>query len=419
MATTLAQEQRMVRKQRFGGILANRQFLFLWIASIFTGLSFSIYLISETWFVLQALKAPSKLGIIMMLTTIPRVLLMAVGGVMADSIKRSHIILITNSTRGLLVLGLAVLILNHSMNLYLLGAFALLFGVLDAFFWPANQSMLPTLVKKEQIVRANSLVQTTNQLSLLTGPVIAGFMIKFGSFFGVFVCTSMLLFCSSILIGQIRHPENPSTVSKQKEPVFRQLKEGIIYVRTVPYLLLTMFTSIFVNLLLVGPLNIGLPLMVDQQLKGDVLSLSYLESSLALGMVAGAFLTGILNIKSKRPIISLSLIAVLSFLNIFLSQMTALWHGILILSLAGICLSISNIIAPSLVQEMTEKRMMGRVQSLMSTASMGFIPLSFALVSALLSSGLPIDMIILYSSIALTLFVLTVLWRSKIIRTID
>lgn len=201
--------------------------------------------------------------------------------------------------------------------------------------------------------------------------------------------------------------------------MFRQLKEGIVYVKTVPYLLLTMATSIFVNLLLVGPLNIGLPLMVDQHLKGDVLSLSYLESSLALGMVAGAFLTGILNIKRKRPIISLSLIAVLSFLNIFLSQMTALWHGIILLSLAGVCLSISNIIAPSLVQEMTEKRMMGRVQSLMSTASMGFIPLSFALVSALLSSGLSIDMIILYSSIALTAFVLTVLWRSKTIRTID
>ncbi|WHY73600.1 MFS transporter [Fictibacillus enclensis] len=419
MGTSLAHEPKTVRKQKFGGLLSNRQFLFLWIASIFTGLSFSIYLISETWFVLQALKAPSKLGIIMMLTTIPRVLLMSVGGVMADRIKRSHVIMITNSTRGLLVLGLALLILNSSMNLYLLGVFALLFGVLDAFFWPANQSMLPTLVKKEQIVRANSLVQTTNQLSLLTGPVIAGFMIKFGSFFGVFVCTSVLLFCSSILIGQIRYPDHPSTDNKQKEPVFRQLKEGIVYVKTVPYLLLTMATSIFVNLLLVGPLNIGLPLMVDQHLKGDVLSLSYLESSLALGMVAGAFLTGILNIKRKRPIISLSLIAVLSFLNIFLSQMTALWHGIILLSLAGVCLSISNIIAPSLVQEMTEKRMMGRVQSLMSTASMGFIPLSFALVSALLSSGLSIDMIILYSSIALTAFVLTVLWRSKTIRTID
>ncbi|WP_062235919.1 MFS transporter [Fictibacillus sp. FJAT-27399] len=262
-------------------------------------------------------------------------------------------------------------------------------------------------------------MQTTNQLSLLTGPVIAGFIIKFGSFSGVFGCTSILLICSSILISQICYPDQQSKETKKRESTFQQLKEGIVYVKSVPYLLITMATSIFVNLFLVGPLNIGLPLMVDQYLKGDVLALSYLESSLAGGMVVGALLTGLLNIKRKRPVISLSLIALLSVFNIFLSQMSALWHGILLLSMAGVCLSISNIISPSLVQEMTDKHMMGRVQSLMATASMGFVPLSFALVSSLLSGGIPIDKIILVSSVVLTMFVVLVLWRSKVIRTMD
>ncbi|MED2974496.1 MFS transporter [Fictibacillus sp. B-59209] len=419
MESSLAQEAKLIKKASFGEVFANRQFLFLWIASIFTGLSFSIYLISETWFVIRALEAPSKLGIIMMLTTIPRVLLMSIGGVLADRMKRSHVIFISNLTRGLLVLGLVLLIMNDSMNLIFLGIFALCFGVLDAFYWPANQSMLPTIVEKEHIVRSNSLMQTTNQLSLLTGPVIAGFIIKFGSFSGVFGCTSILLICSSILISQIRYPDQQSKETKKRESTFQQLKEGIVYVKSVPYLLITMATSIFVNLFLVGPLNIGLPLMVDQYLKGDVLALSYLESSLAGGMVVGALLTGLLNIKRKRPVISLSLIALLSVFNIFLSQMSALWHGILLLSMAGVCLSISNIISPSLVQEMTDKHMMGRVQSLMATASMGFVPLSFALVSSLLSGGIPIDKIILVSSVVLTMFVVLVLWRSKVIRTMD
>nr|WP_255357586.1 MFS transporter [Fictibacillus sp. FJAT-27399] len=106
---------------------------------------------SETWFVIRALEAPSKLGIIMMLTSIPRVLLMSIGGVLADRMKRSHVIFISNLTRGLLVLGLVLLIMNDSMNLIFLGIFALCFGVLDAFYWPANQSMLPTIVEKEHM----------------------------------------------------------------------------------------------------------------------------------------------------------------------------------------------------------------------------------------------------------------------------
>lgn len=400
-------------------ILRNKKFLFLWVATIFTGLSLSMYLISETWFVVNRLKQDSWLGIVMMVTTIPRILLMAVGGVLADKISRSQTMFLSNLTRGLLVAGLVVLILMDILNVWLLLLFAFLFGVLDAFFWPASNSFIPMIVQKSQITRANSIIQTTSQLTLMIGPAFAGFIIKFYSFAGAFLTAAVLLIVSSLIMKFMREEKKEHEASMNADSLKEDLKEGIHYVKRMPYVLVVMGSSIIVNFLLVGPINIGLPLLVEHTLKGDILDLSYLESSLAVGMFAGAIITGVFNFKRKRAILSLSLIAILGVMNGLLSQMTILWYGIFIMVIAGTCLAISNIISPSLTQELVEPKMMGRVQSLISTASMGFTPLSFAFVSVLLTFDISIQVIMLTSSVLMTLFVFIVLWKVKIIHSID
>ncbi|MGG2065882.1 MFS transporter [Bacillus sp. S14(2024)] len=398
-------------------VMTNPKFLFLWAASTFTGLAFSIYLITESWYVVQQLDRASLLGIVMMMTTIPRVLLMAFGGVMADRFKRSLILFTLNMIRGGIILVLVLLLWNHQLNISWLIGFAFFFGILDAFFWPSSNSLIPNIVAKQQITRANSMIQTTNQISLMMGPALAALIMKFGSFTASFATAAGLLIISGILAKLVK--EKPVEHSKKQRSFTQDLKEGITYVKGFPYLLTVMFTSIFVNFFLVGPMNIGLPLLVKNSLKGDVLDLSYLESSLAIGMTAGAILTGIIGFRKKRAVISLSLVSILGIGSALLSQMTTLWYGIIIISILGICLSISNIISPSLTQELVEPSMMGRVQSLMSTASMGFTPLSFAIVSVLLSFGISISFIMLVSCIVLTLFVWIVLWKVRIVWKVD
>ncbi|KAA0547612.1 MFS transporter [Bacillus sp. BGMRC 2118] len=402
-----------------GSILRNKKFLLLWFATIFTGLSLSMYLISETWFVVNKLKQDSWLGIVMMITTIPRIMFMAVGGVLADKLSRSQTMFLSNFTRGILVTGLVVLLMTDVLNVWLLLVFAFFFGVLDAFFWPASNSFVPMIVPKSQITRANSIIQTTSQLTLMIGPALAGFLIKFYSFEGAFGTAAILLFLSSFIMKSMKEKKKEKGDLANTSSLRSDLKEGIRYVKGMPFLITVMCNSIIVNFLLVGPINIGLPLLVEHTLKGDILDLSYLESSLAIGMFAGAIITGVVNFKKKRAIMSLSLIAGLGILNGLLSQMTMLWYGIAIMIMAGVCLAISNIVAPSLTQELVDQAMMGRVQSLMATASMGFTPLSFAFVSGLLSFGVQIQAIMLISSLLMTLFVGIVLWKVKIVWTVD
>ncbi|WP_409295827.1 MFS transporter [Peribacillus sp. SCS-26] len=398
----------------------NARFLCLWGASILTSFAFSIYLMTETWYVINGLDLDSKLGLILMMTTIPRVLLMAIGGVAADRFSRPLIMGISSLLRGALVLALAFLIAGGSGTLAVMFIFAFLFGVLDSFFWPAGGSLMPFLVGKDQLVRANSLLQTTNQLSFLAGPILAGAVIKFGSFQLSFVLAGVMILGSALLVLFLKEKKHTLSADiPQKKGYLQDLKEGILYVKKIRYLLIMMLTSVIVNFFLVGPMNAGMPLFVEGRLGGSILDLSLLESFFAAGMLGGALLTGIINFKKKRAVINLSLIGMMAISNSAFSQADMIFSAAALLAVTGICISMSNILGSSISQAIVEPAMMGRVQSLMGTASMGFIPLSYAGVAALLSFGISISMIILITSVLLLAWILIILAAAKPIRNID
>jgi MFS family permease len=53
----------------------------------------------------------------------------------------------------------------------------LLFGLADAFFYPAASAIVPTILPKHQLQIGNSITQGTAQLSVFLGPVLAGLII--------------------------------------------------------------------------------------------------------------------------------------------------------------------------------------------------------------------------------------------------
>src|SRR5512138_1312317 len=60
----------------------------------------------------------------------------------------------------------------------MLYVFALLFGLADAFFFPAQTSVVPQLLGKDQLQAGNAMIQGTATLSLFVGPAIAGVLIS-------------------------------------------------------------------------------------------------------------------------------------------------------------------------------------------------------------------------------------------------
>lgn len=398
-------------------LFSNRSFIFLWLSSTASFLALSTYLFAEQWYIITVLEKESLLGIVMMATMVPRVLFMTIGGVWADRFRRSRIMLISSFVRCLLVLGMIFLLQLSLLELWPLIFFALCFGIVDAFFSPANTSLLPSVVAIEALPRSNSVIQSSNQIALFSGPMLGGWILSLGSFsllFGVIAGFLLLTFLFSSLIKEEKRPVIVDRSSTKSE-----LKEGFSYVWGMPFLKNMLVILIFINFFFFGPLLMGIPLLVDSVLKGEVLDLSFLQSSYQGGMLAGAILVGILNLRKKRGLTMLVMIGVLGVCLTFLGQIGFLWQGILLLSLIGILSSFINVTLISTIQALSDPNKIGRVMSLVNASSNGLVPLSYAFVSLALVMQFSISDVMLLCGMLILIIATIYLLRSKIIKNVD
>ncbi|MBM5573310.1 MFS transporter [Deefgea sp. CFH1-16] len=207
-------------------LFKNRNFGLLWLASIIGNFALAIAMMAETWYVVKTLGAKEQLGWVMIAGSIPRIALMAIGGVLADRMSRSRIILVSLALRVVLLFALVGLLYLQRLDIWALTAFAFFYGALDAFFWPARDTLTPAIVTDGDLTRANSIMLTTNQVGMVFGPVLGGAMLALMSYEAIFSLTGGMLFIATLCIAGIKEPRNQTM--RQASSMFTELKEGVI-----------------------------------------------------------------------------------------------------------------------------------------------------------------------------------------------
>lgn len=399
-------------------LLLNRSFLFLWLSSTFSFLALSTYLFAEQWYIVRILKQEAVLGIVLMVTMIPRIFLMTIGGVWADRIKRSRIMTFSSLTRCILVLIMLLFLQLSWLQIWPLICFAVLFGCVDAFFSPANSSLLPIVVSKSLLTRANSFIQSSNQIAMFSGPMIGGLIITLSASFKVlFFIVAVFLFITFIFSSFIREKEPEATINnKHRTSTKLELKEGFKYVWNMPFLKNLIIILIIINFFFFGPLMIGIPLLVNNVLFGEAIDLSMLQGSYEIGMLVGAILIGMLNVTKRKGLIILILISLLGIALAALGQINSVWQGVILLLVMGIFSSVINVLLISSIQEKSHEDKIGRVMSIVNASSNGLVPLSYAFVSLSLFINFSISHMMLFCGILIWIISILYIFKSKTIK---
>src|SRR5437868_13026463 len=185
------------------------------------------YLVALPWLVLQQTGSAVVMGAIMMAGAIPRALLMLMGGAVSDRISARKIMMATAMARTLCVTTIAVLVWLRILRTWELYALVVAFGVADAFAVPAQTAYMPSLLKREQLVAARSVSQSTAQMTTIVGPVPAGFVIRtLGIAWAFFADAISFLF----IIGALwKLPDPPKSQTAQKSTM-DSIVQGIAYV---------------------------------------------------------------------------------------------------------------------------------------------------------------------------------------------
>ncbi|MBK5348711.1 MFS transporter [Bacillus sp. TH22] len=398
-------------------LLKNTNFLFLWAATLFSSFALAFFTFSQTWYIAKTLNLEASLGIVFVALSVPRLIFMIIGGALADKFPKKNIMFYSNIIRAILVATILTWFIVGDVTLYTFALFALFFGLADAFFWSADGSILPELVEKSRLTQANSLTQMTNQGSVILGPVLGGILIKFTNYETIFSITILLLIIAAILVQKIQFtvPEKNET----DKGMFTSIKEGILYVKESPFLSTFLICSAFLNLFLIGPMQVGFPLFVKNVLHGDSLQFSYLEASVGGGMAIGAVIVGLKNINRRRGLFCIIMMLLSGIFFLAINFSTVLWQALLAGMFYGITIAMAIVPLMAMIQSTVKEEMMGRVMSLLMLSSMGFIPLSYAFTSLALGIGIPIVTVMKSGAIAVIVFVLFVAIRVPVVRKFD
>src|SRR5207245_9176412 len=114
--------------------------------------------------------------------TVPAVLFLLVGGVVSDRYDRRLVMVWADILRAIAVAAIAVLVLVDALRFWELVALVAVYGAGTAFFTPAFEAIVPDLLPRDELGRANSLDQFVRPIALRhAGPVLGGALVAVGA----------------------------------------------------------------------------------------------------------------------------------------------------------------------------------------------------------------------------------------------
>ena len=355
----------------------------LWlIGGTISFLGDQFYLVALPWLVLQQTGSAVAMGAIMMAGAIPRAVLMLMGGAVSDRISARKIMMATATARTVCVAMIGLLVWLRVLQTWELYALAVAFGVADAFAAPAQSAYMPSLVKREQLVAASSVSQSTAQLTTIVGPVPAGFVIQaLGVAWAFFLDAISFLF----IIGALwKLPDPPKPPARKA--MWHSIAEGISYVaKDVPLRSLMLLATIM-NFCVSGPVAVGLAYFTKTR-SGSPAAYGTLISSLAAGSLIGAVLAGLWKIR-KRGVLILLVAVVLGLClgSIALAERT--WSVAAILVVMGAAAGMLNVHIGAWAMQRIDIAVRGRVSSVLMLAAFGVAPISLGLAGFLVAWNL-------------------------------
>ena len=412
--------------------LTNRNFRLLAIGEIVSNLGDQFYFVALPWLTLALTGSPLNLGAVLMVVAIPRAILMVLGGALSDRISPKTVMLISNILRAGLTAILATLVATETTQLWHLYALALSFGIIEGFFSPAAEAIVPSLVSEEQLMASNILGQSANQVILLVGPALAGAVIASMGVSIAFAVDAVSFVISTTALFMIHQSgraaaATPSCCAAESDTgsgaengstsLLSDISAGLQYTwQNLPLRTLILSLAIY-NFLFIGPLQVGIFTLAQERFaNASALALGITISAWGAGGLIGTLLPQWLPQLPKLGVLMLILASIQGLGMVTMSTISNWPLASLVSAILGGCSSFFLLVGTTWIQKKTPPEVLGRVMGVGLLSSVGVAPFSYALAGVLAN----INLWALYGGSGLAMLVVSaVLAVSPAIRTLD
>jgi MFS family permease len=354
---------------------------------------------NQVWYVALSwsavhLASAGVAGMLLMLSAVPRLVLMLFGGVIADRFDIRRLMIGSDVLRTLVTVAAAAIALADP-GIVLLAVLALIFGTVDAVFTPCAGAMQPRLLSPEQYSGGAILSNLTARLALSIGAPLGGLLVAAGGVPLALIVDAATFAVSVATLATVRprpieakqDTETAAAAAKPKPGpfVWSDLRAGLAFLVRHPVLGPMTLAFLLMNLGFVGPMNLGVAELAEHRGWGAA-GIGVLFTGFGVGAAAGGLLMIKLRIRHNAGL-WLGGLATVQGLCLF---GTALAHPAALAAVAMTVVGLTSgpmaVLSSVLQQAETPDEFRGRVSSIQSLIGLGLIPLASAATGFVISA---------------------------------
>jgi len=257
---------------------------FLWGAPFIGSIGRSIYDISIIWLILDITNSEKLTGLIAMTTYLPAIFFGLFAGAIVDMYSKTRVMAFAQIMQAIAVIGIPIFLLFDIKVAWIIMILAFFHNGFSLPFVPAFNSYLPTQVKKERLLAANSIANIAWQSAVFIGPIVAAYFLTMIPVEYLFYITVICYLITALL--SINAPrEKQKKENENLKLIVNKTYQGLVYLFNDKTLLSIIILTVLSNLFVMGPAVVGIPILVKIGLGGTASNFAICEAVVGLGML--------------------------------------------------------------------------------------------------------------------------------------
>ena len=362
-------------------LLGNARFRRLFLARTISNIGNGVAPIAIAFGVLSLPGAtPTSLSIVLAAQALPLVLVLPIGGVIADRLGRARVIAVTDIILSAFVMTTAVLFLTGNATIALLAILGAISGCLNALWWPAMSGMVPDVVADEHLQPANAFVSVASNGGLIAGNAIGGLLVALVGSGWAIALDSLSFLVAGALVFSMR---DVSTPHRSGESTLADLAHGWRVFWSYRWVVVIVGAFSFIVMVWRGAEEVMGPVLA-REIYGGAAGWALIMTFQSIGLLLGAIVASRLRV--RRPLV-IGLLATLALPLWLITLALELPLGWVVLgSFAfGVSLELFAVWWFTAMQTNIPREALSRVSAYDAMGSLMFGPIGLALAGPLIA----------------------------------
>lgn len=392
--------------------LRHASFCHLFVGTVFMSAGQWIQNVTLGWLVYDLTGSSVLLGMLNGLRALPFLITSPIAGVVADRTNRRTILIVCQYVLMMTAISMGILVTAGFVQVWQVFTFTLITAVAWSFVDPVRQSMVPTLVPKEDLMNAVALNSAAFNMTKVIGPSIGGLLIAaFGAGGNFFVQSAAYI---GVLLSLYWMTVPSNSTEARRSSAMANLKEGMNYVWGNPAVFALM-TSALIPRIIAMPYQALMPVFQKDVLQVGPEGLGLLLAAPGLGASLAGFALATLSSRLKRQglVLIISLIGLGTGLNIF-AWTTSFPLALTVLVALGACQVFYMATTNTMLQVIVPDHLRGRVMSIYML-DRGLMPLG-SMTAGISAHWIGAPATVSYMGLAVIVLAVLLAWRAPVVR---